>query len=206
MPIDFTIFEKALHSLKKRETGEFTSLAGSSQSLFFSMIAESSLLLCRSEDSASELHEDAVFWSEALGNEKPLLIPPQGDSSRLKHIWKLYTQGATKVIASVEAAVSSLWERDAFPFIRISKSCTSDRELMIETLKRYGFKTVPIVSGQGELSIRGGILDIFPAEQELPLRIEFFGDEIESLRSFDILQNPGKDRILLMFSKNTQWL
>ncbi|TNF53959.1 transcription-repair coupling factor, partial [bacterium] len=75
---------------------------------------------------------------------------------------------------------------DSFPFIRVSKGCTSDRELMIETLNTYGFKTVPIVSGQGELSIRGGILDIFPAEHELPLRIEFFGDEIESLRYFDI--------------------
>src|SRR3981081_1839664 len=38
----------------------------------------------------------------------------------------------------------------------------------------------------GEYSIRGGVLDIFPAESARPLRIEFFGDEIESIRRFDV--------------------
>src|SRR5207245_6823357 len=38
----------------------------------------------------------------------------------------------------------------------------------------------------GEYSIRGGILDVFPAENARPLRIEFFGDEIESIRRFDV--------------------
>src|SRR5262249_21395388 len=48
-----------------------------------------------------------------------------------------------------------------------------------------GYHVAPTVEEPGELNRRGGIVDIFPPGDELPLRIEFFGDEIDSLRRFD---------------------
>ncbi len=56
-----------------------------------------------------------------------------------------------------------------------------------------GFERQDFVSTQGELSIRGGILDIFPLDSNTPIRIEFFGDEIESIRTFDILSQRSID-------------
>jgi transcription-repair coupling factor (superfamily II helicase) len=56
-----------------------------------------------------------------------------------------------------------------------------------------GFERQDFVSSQGELSIRGDILDIFPLDRNTPLRIEFFGDEIESIRTFDILSQRSID-------------
>ncbi len=54
------------------------------------------------------------------------------------------------------------------------------------TLQEYGFKRVEFVIEPGQYSIRGGIVDIFSFSNDLPYRVEFFDEEIESIRSFDI--------------------
>lgn len=61
----------------------------------------------------------------------------------------------------------------------MSKSCCG-------WLIERGFERVPAVELPGEVSVHGGIVDIFPSDSEDPLRLEFFGDELESLRRFDV--------------------
>jgi len=56
-----------------------------------------------------------------------------------------------------------------------------------ETLFEYGFERVDFVSSPGEFAVRGGIVDVFSFAAQHPYRIEFFDDEVESLRSFDIV-------------------
>ena len=58
-------------------------------------------------------------------------------------------------------------------------------DALVERLIDQGFSHVEFVERPGELAQRGGILDIFPFAGEYPIRIEFFGDEIDSLREFD---------------------
>ncbi len=186
MPLDLSIFNNAVKALEEDKTDSFSSLSGSSNALFFSMIKGPCLFLCHSEGSASEFYSDAVFWSKTLNIKEPVLIQPRGDPARLKSLGYLYKPGKPKIIASVEAALSPIWDSAKFPLLRIVKNSAVDRDFIIETLKSLGYHSVVLVSGQGELSIRGGILDVFPPEEELPVRIEFFGDDIESLRFFDI--------------------
>ncbi|HWI41651.1 MAG TPA: DEAD/DEAH box helicase, partial [Verrucomicrobiae bacterium] len=62
-----------------------------------------------------------------------------------------------------------------------------EREALLRTLLNLGYSSVPLVEDRGTFSVRGGILDIFPPSQPLPVRIDFFGDEVESIRSFDPL-------------------
>jgi transcription-repair coupling factor (superfamily II helicase) len=50
---------------------------------------------------------------------------------------------------------------------------------------QWGYRRVPLVEEKGEVGVRGGIIDLFPPSAEEPLRIEFFGDTVESLRFFD---------------------
>ena len=57
---------------------------------------------------------------------------------------------------------------------------------LVAHLVDAGFERVPIIDGLGQFSSRGGILDIYPAGVEHPLRLEFFDDEIESIRTFDV--------------------
>jgi len=187
MPLDLSVFEDALRALHEKRASAFTSLTGSSGALFFSMIKSPCLLLCSSEEAAAEFCSDAIFWSGLLEKEPPILIPPPGDLQRMKGLVNLYGEAsAGKFIASVDAALSPLWDRKAFPLYSITKGVMIDRDVIAQNLLRQGYHIVPVVTGEGEMSIRGGILDIFPPDEEHPVRIEFFGDEIESVRFFDI--------------------
>ncbi|HSM06294.1 MAG TPA: transcription-repair coupling factor [Longimicrobiales bacterium] len=58
---------------------------------------------------------------------------------------------------------------------------------LVEILEERGFERVPVVEQVGQFAVRGGILDVFSFGSPEPLRVEFWGDEIESLRTFDIL-------------------
>ena len=49
----------------------------------------------------------------------------------------------------------------------------------------YGYRRVETVSAPGEISRRGGIIDLFPSGSQEPVRIELFGDSVDSLRTFD---------------------
>src|SRR5712691_10741377 len=60
-----------------------------------------------------------------------------------------------------------------------------DLSLMLEHLYNLGYEPVTEVEEPGQFSHRGGIIDLFPPTLQRPVRIEFFGDEIESLRTFD---------------------
>ena len=61
-----------------------------------------------------------------------------------------------------------------------------DMEAVKYRLTELGYENVPLVEGQGQFCVRGGILDIFPITEECPYRVELWGDEIDSIRSFDV--------------------
>jgi len=87
--------------------------------------------------------------------------------------------------------VAAITQRTLTPF-RIRQLATTlaagqriDRDALAELLISNGFSRVDTVADQGEFAVRGGILDLFPAGEETGLRVDFFGDEIESIRRFD---------------------
>lgn len=59
-------------------------------------------------------------------------------------------------------------------------------DFLNETLFEYHFHRVDFVTEPGEFSVRGGIVDVFSFSNDMPYRIEFFGDEVDSLRTFDV--------------------
>ena len=60
-----------------------------------------------------------------------------------------------------------------------------DLKELAQALTDLGYERYGIVEGPGQFGLRGGILDIFTPESEDPVRIEFFGDEVDSIRTFD---------------------
>ncbi|WP_088324312.1 transcription-repair coupling factor [Polaribacter tangerinus] len=64
-----------------------------------------------------------------------------------------------------------------------------------EVLFEYKFKRVDFVTEPGDFSVRGGIIDVFSFSNDEPYRIEFFGDEIESIRSFDVETQLSKEKL-----------
>ncbi|MGV2389154.1 MAG UNVERIFIED_CONTAM: hypothetical protein LVR29_15490 [Microcystis novacekii LVE1205-3] len=69
------------------------------------------------------------------------------------------------------------------------------------TLARLGYERVALVETEGQWSRRGDIVDIFPVSAELPVRLEFFGDELEKLREFD----PATQRIAGFYPQSASY-
>ncbi len=69
--------------------------------------------------------------------------------------------------------------------LRLDLGDTVDPEVLVERLVGQGFTRVEFAEAPGELALRGGMLDVFPFAGTYPIRIEFFGDEIDALREFD---------------------
>ncbi len=70
--------------------------------------------------------------------------------------------------------------------LKISVNDDLSIDFVNEVLFEYNFKRVDFVTEPGEFSVRGGILDVFSFSNDEPYRIEFFGDEVENIRSFDV--------------------
>ncbi|RMD59928.1 MAG: transcription-repair coupling factor, partial [Nitrospirae bacterium] len=186
-----SILKKELKTLLseaiKKGNIEINSLKGSSKALLFSLIEEESLFICLREEEAKVIYEDALFWSDVMETEPPVFIPPQGDLERIKALQHLYNMPVKKAISSLTTAITPSWTPDALPPIELSEGLEMDRELVVSVLEDEGYVKYPIVTEIGQMSVRGGILDVFPASgSEYPVRIEFFGDTIESIRLFDI--------------------
>ena len=69
-----------------------------------------------------------------------------------------------------------------------------DREFVTDVLHSYGFEYVDYVYEPGQYAVRGSIVDVFSFSSEFPFRIDFFGDEVESLRTFEVETQLSKER------------
>ena len=79
--------------------------------------------------------------------------------------------------------------------LKINTSDALSLDFLNEVLFEYHFKRVDFVTEPGEFSVRGGILDVFSFSHDEPYRIEFFGDEVESMRTFDVETQLSTDKV-----------
>jgi transcription-repair coupling factor (superfamily II helicase) len=108
--------------------------------------------------------------------------------ARAMGLWRLANRAAPITIAP---AASALTRTNAAEYYRrLALELRVGEELPLDTIEAHlnsiGYEKRDPVEMVGEYSIRGGILDVFPADNARPLRVEFFGDEIESIRRFDV--------------------
>jgi transcription-repair coupling factor (superfamily II helicase) len=79
--------------------------------------------------------------------------------------------------------------------LKIALADNLSLDFVNEVLFEYKFKRVDFVTEPGDFSVRGGIIDVFSFSNDEPYRIEFFGDEIESIRSFDVETQLSKEKL-----------
>ncbi len=107
--------------------------------------------------------------------------------SRAATLWKIATDAASIVIAPVEAAAQKLFPASYYADLArtLKRGEEHDVDELTSHLSSVGYDAVDLVEMPGQYTRRGGILDVYSPEAERPVRLEFFGDEIESLRRFD---------------------
>jgi transcription-repair coupling factor (superfamily II helicase) len=113
-------------------------------------------------------------------------------SARARALHAIVNETARVVVASAAALVPRVPDPAALLLasLEIKPGIDVDPQELANTLVAGGFEPADPVDAHGEFCRRGGILDVFPAGDELPVRIEFIGDTVESIRRFD----PGTQR------------
>ena len=135
-------------------------------------------------------HEDKLPHADVISDRLQMLVALSNHSA-------LHTPHSALVVTSVTALLQK-----TFPPGEIqSRTRTLERGSkiapldLIEFLEEQGYEPEAQVSQKGEIALRGGIVDIFPPTSPWPVRLDFFGDELESLREFDPLTQISRGEI-----------
>ena len=112
---------------------------------------------------------------------------PDVQEQRAAALWKLATGAVSILIAPVESAALKLFDRDYYAGLAVTlrRGEEVDVEVLTAHLASVGYTQMDLVEMPGQFTRRGGILDVYSPEADRPVRIEFFGDEIETIRKFD---------------------
>jgi transcription-repair coupling factor (superfamily II helicase) len=112
---------------------------------------------------------------------------PDVQEQRASALWKLATGAVSILIAPAEAAALRLFDRDYYASLAVTlrRGEEIDVEVLTAHLASVGYTQMDLVEMPGQFTRRGGILDVYSPEADRPVRIELFGDEIETIRKFD---------------------
>lgn len=154
------------------------------------------LLLTRDGQRARKLYDSIMLY----GREGVELYPKretmlydidayshESSDERCRIISRLHRGESLITVASVESLFDRIISRVDFERLKLKLEYGGSYKLdhIISNLVTLGYERVDIVEARGQFSLRGGILDIFSAGEEDPHRVEFFGDEVDSIRTFN---------------------
>jgi len=128
---------------------------------------------------------------------------PELQEERATALWKIATGAASIVVTAVAATAILLRAAEFYTDLArtIHRGESLDTGVLLAHLNTVGYNPADVVEMPGQYALRGGILDVYSPEAERPVRIEFFGDEVDSIRRFDPASqrssNPVDEALLL---------
>jgi len=128
---------------------------------------------------------------------------PELQEERATALWKIATGAASIVVTPVAATAVLLRAAEFYTDLArtIRRGESLDTDALLAHLNTVGYSPADVVEMPGQYALRGGILDVYSPEAERPVRIEFFGDEVDSIRRFDPTtqrsSNPVDEALLL---------
>ena len=125
--------------------------------------------------------KDLIFYSADV--QSNLLV-----QQRIRVLQKLMEEEEVTIVTTMGGIMDHLLPPEVFQkqIETVESDSEFDMELWKKKLIAMDYERVGQVEGSGQFAVRGGILDIFPLTEENPVRIELWGDEIDSIRSFDV--------------------
>ncbi|MBV8866600.1 MAG: transcription-repair coupling factor [Acidobacteriaceae bacterium] len=215
-----TDFQSLIQHLTRGEHGPFSvsGLVTTAKALYLALLYQATerplaVLVDGNKQAETLLETIEVFLEMLLGTREltsPQLIPAldvlphqrlsphiEISEKRAVGLWRLSTQ---KVPITIVPIASALLRTESASFYRqLALVLRAGEEMSLEDLTQHldsiGYQRREPVEMVGEYSVRGGIFDIFPAEASRPVRLEFFGDEIESIRQFEVESQRSVSKI-----------
>lgn len=134
---------------------------------------------------------DDFITSEAIA------ISPEFKSERINTINTLIKDNSYIVVTNLMGVLrylpkSNVWKKY---IINLSKGTNIERDYLVNQLYEMGYERESVVSETGKFGVRGYVLDVFPIGEENPVRIEFWGDEVDSIKTFDLESQLSKEEV-----------
>ena len=133
---------------------------------------------------------DALFLPEAEFGAVENILPDQEIAAeRLALLNRIQQEKGAYMVVATRAALGQAAPDPAAlnsAILVLRRGRLNPMERTIEALVTAGYERVVQVTTRGQLAVRGGILDLFSWQAPRPIRVEFFGDDVESLREFDV--------------------
>ncbi|MFU8819548.1 MAG: transcription-repair coupling factor [Desulfurivibrio sp.] len=183
---------------------------GGSAAWFIGRLARSGsalLALCADEEEGRRLADDLALFSERpvihypdpeVPPYAPLRADPSTTTAALAALYQVMSaQEPFIMVGSIKSLTTKTMPPEQLGGLAelLIRGEETDPRQLAERLSAGGYEQVALVQEVGEYSIRGGIIDIFPPGQEYPLRLDFFGDTVESLRRFDPISQRSIDEL-----------
>jgi transcription-repair coupling factor (superfamily II helicase) len=192
--------QSLLHLMQSHHSLLMEGLPSSAKAYFVSMLCEK--LQLPVIVITGGIGEDGwIINSSFFSKQKPIELPawevlpgenitPNADimGTRLKALQKLSEkQKAQTLISSTLSVMQKVLPKKSYQSIKhhIKAGQEWDYAFLCDLLDDLGFTKAPVVSDKGEYAIRGGILDLYPIDSVFPYRLEFFGDTVDNIRTFD---------------------
>ena len=195
---------------KPHQRLEWGKLYGSSPGLMLSLAAQTAPLIVITPDShtAQRLVADIQFYADP---QLPILTFPDWEtlpydlfsphqdiiSERLTTLYRITEFEVGMLVLPVNTLMARLAPTDyvSTNSLLITTGQQLDFEKLRQQLEAKGYRGVDQVLEHGEFAVRGGLLDLFPMGNDVPYRIDLFGDEVDSIRPFDPETQRSKDSI-----------
>src|ERR1700742_960464 len=218
------VFERVRRHLAagtgRRRVSGLTATARALYLPYFVRASEAPALVLVADNKAAEtLHANLLAACQLTGALQPdeVLRLPSHDvlpfenlsphseiqEQRAATLWKIASGQARLVVAPIEATCMRLFARDHYAALALSLRRGEEHipEMLVEHLISVRYTRVDVVDMPGQVTIRGGIPDVYGPAMERPVRVDFFGDEIESIRRFDPetqRSSSGVEEVLLL--------
>ncbi|NLI12833.1 transcription-repair coupling factor [Pelotomaculum propionicicum] len=187
-------------------------LAGSQRSYLFAGVAELTpqfpvLIVTPGEREASILAEEmaGLLPGEVIRLFPVWRVPPyqilahskEVEAQRLQVLESLLKRERSVIIAPAEALLRRLAPTEEFagPVLQLAVGDRTDLEGLLLSLLKLGYERVELVEERGQFGLRGGILDIYPMTAHRPVRLEFFDEELDSIRRFNAATQRSEENI-----------
>ncbi|MCX8070343.1 MAG: hypothetical protein N2738_07545, partial [Thermodesulfovibrionales bacterium] len=185
--------QRILFELKNISTPiEINNLSIPHTAVFLNLLDTNFIIIEEDYEASLRLFQDYLFFKELIQSKKEALFFPVSSNieligKRIEAMWQYLNSPDCNLITSIEAINDSL---DIFTLdealIHIDLQKEIERDALKSWLLSNGYREVSMVVDKGEFSQRSYIFDIFPCTNQEPVRIEFFGDEVDSIRTIDI--------------------
>ncbi len=161
---------------------EIYNLSITSLAIALNFLEEDFIVFEEDEERAYKLYSGVKIFSEFFNLPLNVIYLPIEGSDRLSSIFKIIRTNNKKIITTLSA--SKIDPNIESLCIFLKKGESIEREILRRKLIEGGYRQVEIVMQEGEFSHHGWVFDIWNIGEEYPLRVEFFGDEIEEIKFF----------------------